>query len=119
MAVNSFYFCDADGRSDYVQSRARLPVSDETPNIRSISVKNVTVSGARTAAAVFYGLPEASICDIAFENYTVSFAPDAKPEVPEMACLLVPLRHAGIVAENTTFSRLAMLSPASIHPAQD
>ena len=119
VAVNSFYFCDADGRSDYVQSRARLPVSDETPNIRSISVKNVTVSGARTAAAVFYGLPEASICDIAFENYTVSFAPDAKAEVPEMACLLPPLRHAGIVAENTTFSRLAMLSPASIHPAQD
>ena len=119
VAVNSFYFCDADGRSDYVQSRAPLPVSDETPNIRSISVKNVTVSGARTAAAVFYGLPEASISDIAFENYTVSFAPDAEAEVPEMACLLPPLRHAGIVAENTTFSRLAMLSPASIHPAQD
>jgi polygalacturonase len=119
VAVNSFYFCDADGRSDYVQSRALMAVSDETPNIRSISIKNVTVSGARTAAAVFYGLPEASICDIAFENYVVSFAPDAEPEVPEMACLLVPLRHAGIIAENTTFSRLAMLSPASIHPAQD
>ncbi len=119
VAVNSFYFCDADGRSGYVQSRTPLPVSEETPNIRSISVKNVTVSGARTAAAVFYGLPEAEIHDIAFENYTVSFTPDAEPEVPEMACLLAPLRHAGIIAENTLFSRLAMLSPASIHPAQD
>ncbi|MFB9952347.1 glycoside hydrolase family 28 protein [Rhizobium puerariae] len=119
VAVNSFYFCDADGRSDYVQSRSPHPVSAETPNIRSISVRNVTVSGARTAAAVFYGLPEAVIRDIALENYSVSFAPDAEPEVPEMACLLPPLRHAGIVAENAVFSRLAKLSPASIHPAQD
>ncbi|KAB1083031.1 glycoside hydrolase family 28 protein [Neorhizobium galegae] len=119
VAVNSFYFCDADGRSDYVQSRSPLPVSTETPSISSITVKNVTVSGARTAAAVFYGLPEAAIRDIAFENYTVSFAPDAEAEVPEMASLLLPLRHAGIVAENAVFSRLARLSPVSIHPAQD
>ncbi|WP_105434972.1 glycoside hydrolase family 28 protein [Neorhizobium tomejilense] len=119
VAVNSFYFCDADGRSDYVQSRSPLPVSLETPSISSISVENVTVTGARTAAAVFYGLPEAAIRDIAFENYTVSFAPDAEAEVPEMASLLLPLRHAGIVAENAVFSRLARLSPVSIHPAQD
>ncbi len=119
VAVNSFYFCDADGRSDYVQSRSPLPVSTETPSISSITVKNVTVSGARTAAAVFYGLPEAAIRDIAFENYTVSFAPDAEAEVPEMASLLLPLRHAGIIAENAVFSRLARLSPVSIHPAQD
>jgi polygalacturonase len=119
VAVNSFYFCDADGRSDYVQFRSPLPVSMETPSIRSITVENVTVSGARTAAAVFYGLPEAAIRDIAFENYTVSFAPDAEAEVPEMASLLLPLRHAGIVAENAVFSRLARLSPVSIHPDQD
>ncbi|WP_117192094.1 polygalacturonase PglA [Rhizobium terrae] len=119
VAVNSFYFCDADGRSDYVQSRAPLPVSAETPSIGSISVENVVVSGARTAAAVFYGLPEAAIHDIAFENYSVSFAPDAEAEVPEMASLLAPLRHAGIVSENTVFSRLTRLSPVSIHPAQD
>ncbi|WP_105429634.1 glycoside hydrolase family 28 protein [Neorhizobium sp. T6_25] len=119
VAVNSFYFCDADGRSDYVQSRSPLPVSLETPSISSISVENVTVFGARTAAAVFYGLPEAAIRDIAFENYTVSFAPDAEAEVPEMASLLLPLRHAGIVAENAVFSRLTRLFPVSIHPAQD
>ncbi|EUB99628.1 Polygalacturonase [Rhizobium sp. CF080] len=119
VAVNSFYFCDADGQSNYVQSRSPLPVSVETPSIRSITVENVTVSGARTAAAVFYGLPESVIRDIAFENYTVSFASDAEAEVPEMASLLPPLRHAGIVAENTVFSRLARLSPVSIHPAQD
>jgi polygalacturonase len=118
VAVNAFYFCDADGHSDYVQSRAALPVSDETPSIRSIFVENVTVRGARTAAAVFYGLPEAVIHDITFENYDVSFAPDAEPEVPEMASLLKPLRHAGIVAENTMFSRLSRLSPGSIHPAR-
>ncbi len=117
VAVNSFYFCDADGHSDYVQSRAPLPVSMETPSIGSISVRNVTVKGARTAAAVFYGLPEAAIHDIAFENYSVSYAPDAEPEVPEMASLLTPLRHAGIIAENTVFSRLSQLSPLSIHPA--
>ena len=34
--VNSFYFCDKDGKTDYVQSREALPVDDRTPGFGAI-----------------------------------------------------------------------------------
>ena len=116
VAINSFYFCDSDGRSDYVQSRDALAISDETPSISGITIRNVSITGAKTAAAVFFGLPEAMIDGVEIDGLTVSYDPEAEPEVPEMACHLPILRHAGIVAEHTRFRALARLSPASIHP---
>lgn len=116
IAVNAFYFCDADGRSDYVQSRIALPVSVTTPKIEGIDIRNLEVSGAETAAAVFYGLPESTIDAVSIDGMRIAYSADAKPAVPEMACHLPKLRHAGIIAENTRFSRLTRLSPASIHP---
>jgi polygalacturonase len=116
IAVNAFYFCDADGRSDYVQSRIALPVSVTTPKIDGIDIRNLQVSGAETAAAVFYGLPESTIDAVSIDGLSIAYRDDAKPAVPEMACHLPELRHAGIIAENTKFSRLSGLSPASIHP---
>ncbi|NBB46740.1 glycoside hydrolase family 28 protein [Rhizobium sp. CRIBSB] len=116
IAVNAFYFCDADGRSDSVQSRIALPVSVTTPKIEGIDIRNLEVSGAETAAAVFYGLPESTIDAVSIDGMSIAYRADAKPAVPEMACHLPELRHAGIIAENTTFSRLTRLSPASIHP---
>ncbi len=116
IAVNAFYFCDTDGRSDYVQSRAALPVSATTPKIEGIDIRNLEVSGAETAAAVFYGLPESTIDAVSIDGMRIAYSADAKPAVPEMACHLPELRHAGIIAENTRFTRLTRLSPASIHP---
>ncbi len=116
IAVNAFYFCDADGRSDYVQSRIALPVSVTTPKIEGIDIRNLEVSGAETAAAVFYGLPESTIDAVSIDGMHIAYSADAKAAVPEMACHLPELRHAGIIAENTRFSRLTRLSPASIHP---
>ncbi len=116
IAVNAFYFCDADGRSDYVQSRIALPVSVTTPKIDGIDIRNLQVSGAETAAAVFYGLPESTIDAVSIDGMSIAYRDDAKPAIPEMACHLPELRHAGIIAENTRFSRLSGLSPASIHP---
>lgn len=119
IAVNAFYFCDADGRSDYVQSRQPLPVTAETPHLSGFTLRNVEVLDAGTAAAVFYGLPEAPIRDVTIENYSVTFDPQAKAEVAEMACDLPALRHAGIVAENVDFKKLSGLFPLSIFPTQN
>lgn len=101
--INAFYFCDADGRSDYVQSRQPGPVGDDTPSICGITMRNVVSSNTAIAAAAFYGLPEAPIRDIRIENYRVSFDPNAEPDVPDMACGFEPMRHAGIVSENAIF----------------
>ncbi|NTJ44343.1 glycoside hydrolase family 28 protein [Agrobacterium larrymoorei] len=119
IAVNAFYFCDADGRSDYVQSREALPVTAETPSLSSFTIRNVDVIDASICAAAFYGLPESQIRDVTIDNYNVTYREDAEPEVAEMACYLPALRHAGIVAENTQFKKLAGLSPASIDPREN
>lgn len=119
VAVNGFYFCDADGRSDFAQSRLALPVTAETPRLSGFTLRNVEVSGAGTAAAVFYGLPESPIRDVVIENYRVTFDPAAEPQVAEMASYLPALRHAGIIAENTQFKTLSGLHPASIDPTEN
>lgn len=119
VAVNAFYFCDADGQSDYVQSREPLPLKAETPSLSGFTLRNVEVVDASTCAAAFYGLPEQPIRDVTIENYRVSYREDAEPEVAEMACYLPSLRHAGIVAENTQFKKLVGLSPASIDPREN
>ena len=33
--INMFYFCDPDGKSDYVQSHEPLPLDDATPRLGS------------------------------------------------------------------------------------
>ena len=114
LVINSFYFCDADGRSDYVQSRSLYPVSDATPIIRGITIRNVVADNVAVSAAAFYGLPEAPIEDVTIENYRVSFDPEATADVPDMALYFEPLRHAGIVTQNTHLAQdadLVILSP--------
>lgn len=105
LVINAFYFCDADGKSDYVQSREALPVTDATPHISGIRLRNVVAENVAVAAAAFYGLPEAPVSRITIENYRVSFDPNATPDVPDMACGFSPLRHGGIIAENAEFER--------------
>ena len=112
LAVNAFYFCDPDGRSDAVQSREPAPVDDTTPLITDITLKNVIAKGVQHAAAALLGLPEAPITGISVEGFWVSYDPDATPGVPLMASNVSPERHAGIITE---FARLdgdlTLLSP--------
>lgn len=107
VVVNAFYFCDADGRSNFVQSREALPVSDATPKISAVTIRRLAAKNVHVAAAAFLGLPEAPIADVTIEDYSVSYASDAIAGVPVMACHVEPVRHAGIIAENIHFSRTA------------
>ncbi|KJZ21278.1 polygalacturonase PglA [Loktanella sp. S4079] len=103
LAVNAFYFCDPDGRSEAVQSREPAPVDETTPLITDISLKNVMAKGVQHAAAALLGLPEAPISGISIDGFWVSYDPDATPGVPLMASHVSPERHAGIITE---FARL-------------
>ena len=100
--VNSFYFCDPDGKSDYVQSREAKPVDDRTPNVASLSFRNIEATNCHAAAAFITGLPESPIGRLAFHNVHVTFAPDAKPTVPAMACGVDEMSRRGIIAQNVT-----------------
>ena len=37
---NSFYFCDPDGKTEYVYTKEKLPVDERTPSIKNISFEN-------------------------------------------------------------------------------
>lgn len=98
--VNCFYFCDPDGKSQYVQSRECLPVDHRTPGVKKLVFKNVECKGCQVAAAWFYGLPERKIEEIRMENISISFDKDAQPDVPAMLTGIEPCCRKGIYANN-------------------
>ena len=49
--INMFYFCDPDGKSDYVQSHEPLPLDDATPRLGSLTMENITATDASMQAA--------------------------------------------------------------------
>lgn len=97
--VNSFYFCDSDGKSDYVQSREALPVDDRTPHISELVFTNIQATNAQAAAAWVAGLPESKIDLLEFENVHISFPSNPMPSVPAMASGVSECRGEGIVAQ--------------------
>lgn len=98
--VNCFYFCDPDGKTEYVQTRKALPVDERTPEIRELVFKNIDAKNAHYAAVCAYGLPEQKIGRLSFENISVSYAKDVEPQTPAMMCDLPPMAKAGIFVRN-------------------
>ena len=98
--VNSFYFCDPDGKSDYVQNRAPLPVDDRTPKVESLEFRDIEALNCHAAATWITGLPESKVGRLELHNVHVTFAPDAQPTVPAMACHVEPMVRQGIIAQN-------------------
>lgn len=84
--ANAFYFCDHDGKSEAVQSRAPAPRGPLTPEIRAITVRDVSITGLRACAGAFLGLPEAPLGDVEITGIAIGWAGGAAPEVPVMAC---------------------------------
>lgn len=99
VAINAFYFCDADGKSSTVQSRKPAPVDATTPRINAITIQNVELIDVRHAAAALLGLPEAPLQDIKLADITISYDPDAESGEALMACHIPQMRHGGIVHE--------------------
>ena len=98
--VNSFYFCDKDGKTDYVQSREALPVDERTPGFGAMTFKDIEATNCHAAAAYITGLPESKVTRLTFEDVHVTFSPDAQPAKPAMACGVEPMVRQGIIAQN-------------------
>lgn len=98
--VNSFYFCDPDGRTEYVQSREWMPVDDRTPYIKRLDFEDIHASNCHVAAAFFDGLPEQKIEEIIMKNISVSYAENPKCDVPAMSAGTAPCSLKGIFANN-------------------
>jgi polygalacturonase len=98
--INTFYFCDPDGHSDYVRTKKSLPIDHRTPGINSIKFENINCTNCHYAGAYFYGLPENKIKSIAMKNISISFAKDAEKGIPAMMDDVVEMSKKGIYANN-------------------
>ena len=100
LVVNAFYFCDPDGKTKYVQSREPYPVDDRTPSIKKMVFENMECTNCHVAAAYFDGLPEQKIEEIIMKNISISFAENAKTDVPAMSEGVERSSKRGLFARN-------------------
>lgn len=100
VVLNSFYFCDADGHSDYVQSKEYHPVDERTPYLGDFLFKNLQATNCHAAASYMYGLPEQKIHEVVFENASFSFTENPTAGVPAMMDGAEPQTNTGIFAKN-------------------
>lgn len=82
--VNSFYFCDPDGHSDYVRTKEALPVDERTPLLKDFVFEDIWCEQVEVAAGCFYGLPEQPIEKIKLKNCRFAFSEQARPGYPAM-----------------------------------
>nr|MBR4280685.1 glycoside hydrolase family 28 protein [Clostridia bacterium] len=97
--VNCLYYCDPDGKTEYVQNREKMPVDERTPRIGRIAFRDVTATDV-ACAGYFLGLPEKPIELVEMENVSISCGADAAPMVPAMACGVEKVSRKGLVAIN-------------------
>lgn len=102
LVVNSFYFCDPDGKTSYVQSRDPYPVDDRTPSIKRLVFEDMKCTNCHVAAAYFDGLPEQKIEEIVMRNISFSYAEDAKFDVPAMSVGVSKSSRRGLYARNVS-----------------
>ena len=100
--INSFYFCDPDGYTEYVRSKETLPVDERTPDIRKLAFRNITCENCHVAAAFMYGLPERKIEKVEMKNISVTYAENPMIGVPAMMEGITPSTKRGIYANNIT-----------------
>ncbi len=98
--INSFYFCDPDGKTEYVRTKDTLPIDKRTPNIKQLAFRNITCENCHVAAAFLYGLPERKIEKVEMKNISVRYADQPTADVPAMMEGVTAYTKHGIYANN-------------------
>jgi polygalacturonase len=98
--INSFYFCDADGKSKYVWDKEKLPVDERTPYIGNIYIENVVCTHTKICAAFMYGLPERKIEKVEMNNVFIEFDENAEEGYADMMSYIEPMKRNGMYFNN-------------------
>lgn len=98
--INSFYYCDPDGHSEYVAAKEALPVDERTPQIRTLKFRNIQARNCHVAAAYLYGLPEQKIRCVEMEHIEITYAENAMKGEPAMLDGIESVSRMGIYANN-------------------
>jgi polygalacturonase len=97
--INMFYFCDPDGKSEYVWSKESLPVDEYTPYLGRFKFNQIDCDGCEWAAAYFRGLPEQLIQEIEMKDIHIRFKQNVSIGHPAMMSFIEPVSKQGIVAD--------------------
>lgn len=84
LVLNMYYFCDPDGKTEYVWSKEKLPVDDGTPYMGAFTFRDITCKDCEWAGGYFYGLPEMPVGSVTIENVSFTYKDDAETGRPAM-----------------------------------
>jgi len=98
--INMFYFCDPDGKSEYVRSKEALPVDERTPILGKFSFQDITCLDTKISAGFFYGLPEAPIGELCFERIKVTYDAENESGKPAMMSYIKDYSKLGFYFNN-------------------
>lgn len=100
--MNMFYFCDPDGKTEYVWSKEKLPVDDRTPLLGEFTFKNIECSNSGWCAGYFYGLPEQPIKKVTLKNVNVTYDESIDEGRPAMMTDAEVMKNGGFVFRNVS-----------------
>ncbi|MBI5035249.1 MAG: glycoside hydrolase family 28 protein [Chloroflexi bacterium] len=103
--MNLYYHINARGNK-YVSDKQPQAVTQDTPIFRRIHYSHITARNSQYAAAFLYGLPEAPIEDVSFDDVSIAMADDAASGEPDMADDIPAMQRAGFFARNVRRLRL-------------
>jgi polygalacturonase len=92
LVINMYYYCDEDGKTEYVYSKEKLKVDEKTPYLGSFKFKNMKCDHVHVAAGFFYGLPEQPIESIEIENVEFNYSKNPIAGIPAMMSFLEPMK---------------------------
>ena len=104
--INSFYFCDQDGKTEYVWSKEKLPKDKRTPLIGALTFEDIECTNTEVCAGFIYGLPEERIRSLVFKDIHINYKEDAQADYPEMLSFQEKLVSAGFIFKNILKLRL-------------
>ena len=100
LVINMYYFCDPDGKSEYVQNKNALPVDERTPYLGRFYFRDMVCTNCSVAAGFFYGLPEQPIEEIEIKDVKISFAYNAESGHPAMMSDIDKCSNIGLYFNN-------------------
>ena len=98
--VNMFYFCDPDGKTEYVASKNKLAIDERTPYLGELSFENIVCKNTVVSAGYFYGLPEQPIAKITLKNIATDFLNSEHKGVPAMMADCMAVNRLGFYFNN-------------------
>lgn len=98
--VNAMYFCDPDGKNEYVQTREVLEVDDRTPEIGTLQFSGIFADGVCCAGYIL-GLPEKPVELISLTDIRIKSNKDPDIHIiPAMASDVQRCTADGFIFQN-------------------